>query len=260
MDTKIIIGLLIPFLGTALGAAMVFFMKNSMNKKLEKILLGFASGVMIAASVWSLIIPSINMATEQGKIAWLPAAVGFLFGILFLLVLDSVIPHLHLNSSEPEGIKAKLKRTTMMVFAVTLHNIPEGMAVGVAFAGAMTQNTGITIAGALALAIGIAIQNFPEGAIISMPLKSEGMSKGKAFMLGVLSGVVEPIGALITILLTNLVVPVLPYLLSFAAGAMIYVVVEELIPEAQDGEHSNLATVGVAIGFVIMMILDVALG
>ena len=260
MDTKIIIGLLIPFLGTALGAAMVFFMKNSMNKKLEKILLGFASGVMIAASVWSLIIPSINMATEQGKIAWLPAAVGFLLGILFLLVLDSVIPHLHLNSSEPEGIKAKLKRTTMMVFAVTLHNIPEGMAVGVAFAGAMTQNTGITIAGALALAIGIAIQNFPEGAIISMPLKSEGMSKGKAFMLGVLSGVVEPIGALITILLTNLVVPVLPYLLSFAAGAMIYVVVEELIPEAQDGEHSNLATIGVAIGFVIMMILDVALG
>jgi ZIP family zinc transporter len=260
MDTKIIIGLLIPFLGTAFGAAMVFFMKNSMNKKLEKILLGFASGVMIAASVWSLLIPSIDMAQEQGKIAWVPAAVGFLLGILFLLVLDSVIPHLHLNSSEPEGIKAKLKKTTMMVFAVTLHNIPEGMAVGVAFAGAMTQNTGITRAGALALAIGIAIQNFPEGAIISMPLKSEGMSKGKAFMLGVLSGVVEPIGALITILLTNLVVPVLPYLLSFAAGAMIYVVVEELIPEAQDGEHSNLATVGVAIGFVIMMILDVALG
>lgn len=260
MDTKIIIGLLIPFLGTALGAAMVFFMKNSMNKKIEKTLLGFASGVMIAASVWSLLIPSIDMATEQGKVAWLPAAVGFLLGILFLLVLDSVIPHLHLNSDKPEGIKSKLKKTTMMVFAVTLHNIPEGMAVGVAFAGAMIGNTGITIAGALALAIGIAIQNFPEGAIISMPLKSEGMSKGKAFMLGVLSGVVEPIGALITILLTNLVVPVLPYLLSFAAGAMIYVVVEELIPEAQDGEHSNLATIGVAIGFVIMMILDVALG
>ena len=260
MDTKIIIGLLIPFLGTALGAAMVFFMKNSMNKKIEKTLLGFASGVMIAASVWSLLIPSIDMATEQGKVAWLPAAVGFLLGILFLLVLDSVIPHLHLNSDKPEGIKAKLKKTTMMVFAVTLHNIPEGMAVGVAFAGAMIGNTGITIAGALALAVGIAIQNFPEGAIISMPLKSEGMSKGKAFMLGVLSGVVEPIGALITILLTNLVVPVLPYLLSFAAGAMIYVVVEELIPEAQDGEHSNLATIGVAIGFVIMMILDVALG
>lgn len=260
MDTNIIIGLLIPFLGTALGAAMVFFMRNSMNKKLEKILLGFASGVMIAASVWSLLIPSIDMAQEQGKIAWVPAAVGFLLGILFLLVLDSVIPHLHLNSNEPEGIKAKLKKTTMMVFAVTLHNIPEGMAVGVAFAGAMTQNTGITIAGALALAIGIAIQNFPEGAIISMPLKSEGMSKPKAFSLGVLSGIVEPIGAMITILLTSLVVPILPYLLAFAAGAMIYVVVEELIPEAQDGEHSNLATIGVAIGFVIMMILDVALG
>ena len=260
MDTNIIIGLLIPFLGTALGAAMVFFMKNTMNKKLEKILLGFASGVMIAASVWSLLIPSIDMAQEQGKIAWVPAAVGFLLGIIFLLVLDSVIPHLHLNSNEPEGIKAKLKKTTMMVFAVTLHNIPEGMAVGVAFAGAMTQNTGITIAGALALAIGIAIQNFPEGAIISMPLKSEGMSKPKAFSLGVLSGIVEPIGAIITILLTSLVVPILPYLLAFAAGAMIYVVVEELIPEAQDGEHSNLATIGVAIGFVIMMILDVALG
>ena len=260
MDTNIIIGLLIPFLGTALGAAMVFFMKNTMNKKLEKILLGFASGVMIAASVWSLLIPSIDMAQEQGKIAWVPAAVGFLLGIIFLLVLDSVIPHLHLNSNEPEGIKAKLKKTAMMVFAVTLHNIPEGMAVGVAFAGAMTQNTGITIAGALALAIGIAIQNFPEGAIISMPLKSEGMSKPKAFSLGVLSGIVEPIGAIITILLTSLVVPILPYLLAFAAGAMIYVVVEELIPEAQDGEHSNLATIGVAIGFVIMMILDVALG
>lgn len=260
MDTNIIIGLLIPFLGTALGAAMVFFMKNTMNKKLEKTLLGFASGVMIAASVWSLLIPSIDMAQEQGKIAWVPAAVGFLLGILFLLVLDSVIPHLHLNSNEPEGIKAKLKKTTMMVFAVTLHNIPEGMAVGVAFAGAMTQNTGITIAGALALAIGIAIQNFPEGAIISMPLKSEGMSKPKAFSLGVLSGIVEPIGAIITILLTSLVVPILPYLLAFAAGAMVYVVVEELIPGAQDGEHSNLATIGVAIGFVIMMILDVALG
>ena len=253
-------GLTIPFIGTTLGAGMVFLMKNKINRKVEKLLLGFASGVMIAASVWSLLIPSIDMATEQGKVAWLPAAVGFLLGILFLLVLDSVIPHLHLNSDKPEGIKAKLKKTTMMVFAVTLHNIPEGMAVGVAFAGAMIGNTGITIAGALALAVGIAIQNFPEGAVISMPLKSEGMSKGKAFMLGVLSGVVEPIGALITILLTNLVVPVLPYLLSFAAGAMIYVVVEELIPEAQDGEHSNLATIGVAIGFVIMMILDVALG
>ena len=260
MNLKLIIGLLIPFLGTSLGAAMVFFMKNSMNKKIEKLLLGFASGVMIAASVWSLIIPAIDMAEEQGKIAWLPASIGFLLGIFFLLILDSVIPHLHLNSDEPEGIKAKLKKTTMMVFAVTLHNIPEGMAVGVAFAGAFIGNTGITMAGAIALAIGIAIQNFPEGAIISMPLKSEGTTKTKAFGLGVLSGIVEPIGAIITIALTNLVVPILPYLLSFAAGAMIYVVVEELIPEAQEGTHSNIATIGVAIGFVIMMILDVALG
>jgi ZIP family zinc transporter len=260
MNLKLIIGLLIPFLGTSLGAAMVFFMKNSMNKKIEKLLLGFASGVMIAASVWSLIIPAIDMAEEQGKIAWLPASIGFLLGIFFLLILDSVIPHLHLNSDEPEGIKAKLKKTTMMVFAVTLHNIPEGMAVGVAFAGALIGNTGITMAGAIALAIGIAIQNFPEGAIISMPLKSEGTTKTKAFGLGVLSGIVEPIGAIITIALTNLVVPILPYLLSFAAGAMIYVVVEELIPEAQEGTHSNIATIGVAIGFVIMMILDVALG
>ncbi len=260
MNLKLIIGLLIPFRGTSLGAAMVFFMKNSMNKKIEKLLLGFASGVMIAASVWSLIIPAIDMAEEQGKIAWLPASIGFLLGIFFLLILDSVIPHLHLNSDEPEGIKAKLKKTTMMVFAVTLHNIPEGMAVGVAFAGALIGNTGITMAGAIALAIGIAIQNFPEGAIISMPLKSEGTTKTKAFGLGVLSGIVEPIGAIITIALTNLVVPILPYLLSFAAGAMIYVVVEELIPEAQEGTHSNIATIGVAIGFVIMMILDVALG
>ena len=235
-------------------------MKNSMDKKVEKILLGFASGVMMAASVWSLIIPAIDMAEEQGKIAWVPAAIGFMFGILFLLILDTLIPHLHLDSDKPEGIKAKLKKTTMMVLAVTLHNIPEGMAVGVTFAGALIGNAGITMAGAFALAIGIAIQNFPEGAIISMPLKSEGMSKGKAFLYGTLSGIVEPIGAIITICLTNLVVPILPYLLSFAAGAMIYVVVEELIPESQAGEHSNIGTIGVAIGFVIMMILDVALG
>ena len=257
---NIITGLLIPFAGTTLGSAMVFFMKNKMNAKVEKLLLGFASGVMIAASIWSLIIPSINMAAEQNKIAWIPAAVGFLLGITFLLVLDSVIPHLHLKSDKPEGIKSKLKKTTMMVFAVTLHNIPEGMAVGVTFAGALIGNAGITMAGAFALAVGIAIQNFPEGAIISMPLKSEGMSKGKAFLYGTLSGIVEPIGAVITILLTSIVVPILPYLLSFAAGAMIYVVVEELIPESQSGEHSNIGTVGVAIGFVIMMILDVALG
>ena len=257
---QIFLGLAIPFLGTTLGAAMVFLMKEEMNKKVEKILLGFASGVMIAASVWSLLIPSIEMAETQGKVAWIPAAIGFLLGIVFLLVLDSVVPHMHLESEKPEGMKAKLKKTTMMVFAVTLHNIPEGMAVGVTFAGALAQNAGITMAGAFALAVGIAIQNFPEGAIISMPLKSEGVSKPKAFLYGALSGIVEPIGAIITILLTNAVVPILPYLLSFAAGAMIYVVVEELIPESQAGEHSNIGTIGVAIGFTIMMILDVALG
>lgn len=256
----LVIGLAIPFLGTTLGAAMVFLMKNKINNKIEKLLLGFASGVMIAASIWSLLIPAIEMSESQGKIAWVPAAIGFLLGITFLLVLDSVIPHLHLKSDKPEGIKSKLKKTTMMVFAVTLHNIPEGMAVGVTFAGALTQNAGITMAGAFALALGIAIQNFPEGAIISMPLKSEGISKPKAFLYGTLSGIVEPIGAIITILLTNAVVPMLPYLLAFAAGAMIYVVVEELIPESQAGEHSNIGTIGVAIGFVVMMILDVALG
>jgi ZIP family zinc transporter len=257
---NVIIGLLIPFLGTTLGSSMVFLMKNTMNKKVEKILLGFASGVMIAASVWSLLIPSINMAEEQGKVAWIPAVIGFLLGIVFLLTLDSLIPHLHLETDKPEGIKSKLKKTTMMVLAVTLHNIPEGMAVGVTFAGAIIGNAGITMAGAFALAIGIAIQNFPEGAIISMPLKSEGMTKSKAFLYGTLSGIVEPIGAVITILLTNAVVPILPYLLSFAAGAMLYVVVEELIPESQAGEHSNIGTIGVAIGFAIMMILDVSLG
>lgn len=257
---NIAIGLLIPLLGTTLGSAMVFLMKNKMNTKVQKLLLGFASGVMIAASIWSLITPSIEMAEEQGIVSWIPAAIGFLFGIIFLLVLDSIIPHLHLNSKKPEGIKAKLKNTTMMVLAVTLHNIPEGMAVGVVFAGVLAQNTTITLAGAFALSIGIAIQNFPEGAIISMPLKNEGMSKPKAFLYGTLSGIVEPIGAIITILLTGIVTPILPYLLSFAAGAMIYVVVEELIPESQVGEHSNIGTIGVAIGFVIMMILDVALG
>ena len=257
---QISLGILIPFLGTIVGSAMVFFMKDKLNKKIEKILLGFASGVMIAASIWSLIMPSINMAEEQGIIAWIPAAVGFLLGIVFLLTLDSLIPHMHLESEKPEGVKSKLKKTTMMVFAVTLHNIPEGMAVGVTFAGAMLGNAGITAAGALALAIGMAIQNFPEGAIISMPLKSEGVSKPRAFLYGALSGIVEPIGAIITILLTSMITPILPYLLSFAAGAMIYVVVEELIPESQAGEHSNIGTIGVAIGFVLMMILDVALG
>lgn len=253
-------GLLIPFFGTTLGAGMVFFLKNNIKQSVEKLLLGFASGVMIAASIWSLLMPAIEMSEEQGKIGWLAPAVGFLLGMLFLLVLDSVIPHMHLDKEKPEGVKSKLKKTTMLVLAVTLHNIPEGMAVGVTFAGALLGNSGITMTGAVALAIGIAIQNFPEGAIISMPLKSEGVSKGKAFWYGAISGIVEPIAAIITILLTELVVPILPYLLSFAAGAMIYVVVEELIPESQMGEHSNIGTVGVALGFVIMMILDVALG
>lgn len=254
-------GLLIPFLGTALGSGMVYLLKDKMNDRVEKILLGFASGVMVAASVWSLLIPSIDMALEQGKIGFLPASLGFLGGIFFLLLLDTVIPHLHVNEDEPEGIRTdKLKKTTMMVFAVTLHNIPEGMAVGVTLAGSLAENSGISFAAALALSIGIAIQNFPEGAIISMPLKEEGMSRNKAFLLGALSGAVEPLFGFITILLTGIVVPLLPYFLSFAAGAMLYVVVEELIPESQNGSHSNIGTIGFAIGFVIMMILDVALG
>ena len=257
---QITLGLMIPFLGTTLGSAMVFFMRKEMNKKIEKMLLGFAAGVMIAASVWSLLIPAIDMAEEQGKIAWIPATIGFLGGMAFLLVLDTLVPHLHLESSEPEGIEANLKKTTMLVLAVTLHNIPEGMSVGVTFAGAIIGNAGVTMAGAFALAVGIAIQNFPEGAIISMPLRSEGVSRLRSFSYGALSGIVEPVGALITILLAKQIVPALPFLLAFAAGAMIYVVVEELIPESQSGEHSNIGTIGVAFGFVIMMILDVALG
>lgn len=252
-------GLMIPFLGTTLGAAMVFFMKKEMHRGMEKFLLGFASGVMIAASVWSLLIPAIDMSQEQGQIAWLPATAGFLGGMAFLLVLDSLIPHLHLESAEPEGVESSLKKTTMLVLAVTLHNIPEGMSVGVIFAGALIGDAGITMAGAFALAIGIAIQNFPEGAIISMPLRSEGVSRSRAFFYGALSGIVEPVGAFVTILLAEQVVSALPVFLAFAAGAMIYVVVEELIPEAQVGEHSNIGTVGVAFGFVIMMILDVSL-
>ena len=257
---QLALGLLIPFAGTTLGSAMVFFMRREMNNKLEKMLLGFASGVMIAASVWSLLIPAIDMATEQGGIAWLPATVGFLGGMAFLLVLDSLIPHLHIESTKPEGIEANLKKTTMLVLAVTLHNIPEGMSVGVTFAGALFGNSSITMAGAFALAMGIAIQNFPEGAIISMPLRGEGMPRLRSFVYGSLSGIVEPIAAAITIMLASHIVPALPYLLAFAAGAMIYVVVEELIPESQTGEHSNIGTIGVAVGFVIMMILDVALG
>ncbi len=256
---QVLAGLLIPFAGTTLGSAMVFFMRG-MHKEIERLLLGFASGVMIAASVWSLLIPAIDMAGEQGQVAWVPAAGGFLGGMAFLLVLDSLIPHLHLESAEPEGVEAALKKTTMLVLAVTLHNIPEGMSVGVTFAGALIGDAGITMAGAFALAVGIAIQNFPEGAIISMPLRSEGVSRGRAFLYGALSGIVEPIGALVTIVLAEQIVSALPVFLAFAAGAMIYVVVEELIPEAQAGAHSNIGTVGVAIGFVIMMILDVALG
>lgn len=255
-----LIVLIIPLLGTTLGSAMVFFMRNTMNIKIEKSLLGFASGVMVAASIWSLLIPAIDMAKEQNIIAWIPAVTGFMLGILFLLAIDSIVPHLHLDSDKPEGVKSKLSKTTMMMFAVTIHNIPEGMAVGVAYAGAVAGKTGISVTAALALSIGIAIQNFPEGAIISMPLKSEGMSKSKAFGCGFLSGIVEPIGAFITVLLTAKIVVVLPYILAFAAGAMMYVVVEELIPESQSGEHTNIGTIGFAIGFALMMVLDVALG
>ena len=257
---NVLLGILIPFIGTTLGSSLVFFMKNKINDKIQKFLLGFAAGVMIAASVWSLLLPSMNMAKEQGIVEWIPACVGFLLGILFLLLLDIIIPHLHVSSTKPEGLKSNFKKTTMFFLAVTLHNIPEGMAAGVVFAGVLLDNVGLSFAGALALSIGIAIQNFPEGAIISMPLKAEGFSKPKAFFYGVLSGIVEPIAALITILLTNLVVPILPYLLSFAAGAMIYAIVEELIPESQQGKHTNLGTIGVALGFVVMMVLDTALG
>lgn len=258
---ELTIGLLVPFVGTTLGAACVFFLKDELNRLVQKGLLGFASGVMVAASVWSLLIPAIDMSEPQfGRAAFLPAAVGFLFGIFFLLAMDRVIPHLHLNDDKPEGLPSKFKKTTMLVLAVTLHNIPEGMAVGVVFAGLLAGNSGITLASAIALSIGIAIQNFPEGAIISLPLKSEGGSRKRAFIYGMASGVVEPIAAGITILLTGIILPLLPYLLAFAAGAMIYVVVEELMPEASEGEHSNVSTLGFAAGFLIMMILDVALG
>lgn len=259
MNTSVMLGIFIPFLGTTLGSACVFFMAKQMSNLVQKILLGFASGVMVAASVWSLLIPAIDMSDSLGKFAFMPAAVGFLLGIGFLLLLDHIVPHMHLDN-KLEGTPSKLKKTTMLVLAVTLHNIPEGMAVGVVFAGVLMGNAQVSLMGAIALSLGIAIQNFPEGAIISMPLKSEGVSKPKAFLYGTLSGIVEPIGAIITILLSKIVIPILPYLLAFAAGAMIYVVVEELIPEASQGDHSNIATIGFAIGFVVMMILDVALG
>lgn len=253
-------GILIPFFGTSLGAACVFFTKKTTTPSVQRALTGFAGGVMVAASVWSLLIPALDQSEAMGKWSFLPAAVGFWIGILFLLLLDHLIPHLHRNAEEAEGPKTKLQRTTMLVLAVTLHNIPEGMAVGVVYAGYLADNVGISLTGALALSLGIAIQNFPEGAIISMPLRSEGMRRGKAFVYGVLSGVVEPIGALLTILAADLIVPALPYFLSFAAGAMIYVVVEELIPEGSQGKHSNVATLSFAVGFTVMMILDVALG
>ena len=260
MNKDIIIGLLIPFIGTSLGSACVFFMRKEMNRMLQRALTGFAAGVMVAASIWSLIIPSMEQSEGMGRLSFLPAFIGFWLGILFLLLLDSVIPHLHLNTDKAEGLRSKLKKTTMMVLAVTLHNIPEGMAVGVVYAGLLSGNNSISAGGAFALALGIAIQNFPEGAIISMPLRSEGKKRSRAFAGGVLSGAVEPIGALLTIFAAGLFVPVMPYLLSFAAGAMIYVVVEELIPEMSEGKHSNIGVIMFALGFTVMMALDVALG
>lgn len=260
MNTAVLAGLLIPFAGTVLGSACVFFMKKNFGARVQKALNGFAAGVMVAASIWSLIIPAMEQSEDMGRWSFLPAFVGFWIGILFLLLLDSLIPHLHLNAEKAEGPESKLKKMTMMVLAVTLHNIPEGMAVGVVYAGFISGNTTITAGGALALAIGIAIQNFPEGAIISMPLCAEGKSKKKAFLYGALSGAVEPIGAALTILAAEFFIPAMPYLLSFAAGAMVYVVVEELIPEMSEGEHSNVGVVLFAVGFTLMMALDVALG
>ena len=254
------LGILIPFLGTTLGAACVFFMKKSLGDLVQRSLAGFAAGVMVAASIWSLLIPAIEQSENMGKLSFLPAFIGFWAGVLFLLLLDHLIPHLHVGSNQAEGPKSRLGRTTMMVLAVTLHNIPEGMAVGVMYAGFLEGNAQITAASALVLSLGIAIQNFPEGAIISMPLRAEGDSKSKAFLGGVLSGIVEPIGAVLTLLAAQLVIPALPYLLSFAAGAMLYVVVEELIPEMSQGKHSNIGTIFFAVGFSIMMTLDVALG
>ena len=258
--SNLALGIMIPFLGTAAGAACVFFMKGQIRPLVQKMLLGFASGVMVAASVWSLLMPSMDMAADMGKFAFVPAVMGFMLGIAFLQAMDHLVPYLHMGCEEPEGLKSSWKKTTMLVLAVTLHNIPEGMAVGVVFAGMLQGEGLITLTGAFALSLGIAIQNFPEGAIISLPLKSEGFGSGKAFLYGAASGIVEPIGAALTVLLAAYITPVLPYLLSFAAGAMIYVVVEELIPESAEGEHSNIGTIGFAAGFVLMMILDVALG
>ena len=260
MWIKVFEGIIIPFLGTALGSACVFFMKKELGRTVQRALTGFAGGVMVAASIWSLLIPAMNLSAGKGRLAFLPAFIGFWLGILFLLLLDRIIPHLHMNAEKAEGPKSKAKKTTMMVLAVTLHNIPEGMAVGVVLAGLISGSTEITVGAAMALSLGIAIQNFPEGAIISMPLHAEGKSKAKAFLDGTLSGAVEPVGALLTVLFAGLFVPAMPYLLSFAAGAMVYVVVEELIPEMSAGEHSNVGVLMFALGFTLMMALDVALG
>lgn len=255
-----LLGLLAPFLGTIIGSSLVFFVKDELPSKVQKLLLGFASGVMIAASIWSLIIPSMEQSEHMGRFAFIPAVVGFVLGILFLLLLDENIPHIHIGSSSIEGRKTNINKNFLMLFAVTMHNIPEGMAVGIVLAGMLQNVEGLTLASALALSIGIAIQNLPEGAIVSLPLKSEGLSKNHSFIYGTLSGIVEPIAGFITILLSSYIQPILPYLLSFAAGSMFYVVIEELIPDASIGEHSNIATIGFTLGFVIMMILDVALG
>ena len=260
MRSEIITGLALPFAGTALGAGCVLFMKRQLGKGVQRALTGFASGVMVAASIWSLLIPAMEQSEDKGKWAFLPAAIGFWCGVLFLLLLDSIIPHLHMDADKAEGLPSKLTRTTMMVLAVTLHNIPEGMAVGIVYAGFLSGSSEVTAGGAFALALGIAIQNFPEGAIISMPLYAGGKSKSRAFAAGVLSGAVEPIGAVLTILFAGLFLPAMPYLMSFAAGAMIYVVVEELIPEMSQGEHSNIGVLMFSLGFTLMMALDVALG
>jgi len=260
MTTTLVIGLLIPLLGTMLGSAFVFLMKDEMSARVQKALLGFASGVMVAASVWSLLIPAIEMEVDSGKLSVVPAAIGFLLGMGFLLLLDEHTPHLHVGSDTPEGPRSRLSRTVMLALAVTIHNLPEGMAVGVVFAGAEQGAAGLSLASAVAVSLGIAIQNVPEGAIISMPMRAEGNSKWRSFMIGSLSGAVEPVGAIAVLLLASLLMPIMPYMLAFAAGAMFYVVVEELIPEASEGEHSNLSTIGFAIGFVLMMVLDVVMG
>ena len=259
MNSQVWIGVLLPFLGTSLGAAMVFILKDKISDSVQRMLTGFAAGVMVAASFWSLLQPALESSEGMGKLSFIPAAVGFLVGMGFLLLLDTVTPHMHLDE-KPEGPKSTLKRTTKLILAVTLHNIPEGMAVGVVYAGWVAGDTGVSRAAALALALGIALQNFPEGAIVSMPLRAAGMPKAKTFWYGVLSGIVEPIAALITIVAASAVISILPYMLAFAAGAMFYVVVEELIPEMSEGEHSNVGTIAFALGFVLMMVLDVALG